>query len=47
MAPYDIIKNGETQEYTVSWKSHGYYVWDEKGVILNCLPNATVNSNCD
>jgi hypothetical protein len=45
MAPYDILKNGETQEYTVRWKSHCCYVWDEKGVILNCLPNATVNSN--
>jgi hypothetical protein len=38
MAPYDILKNGETQEYTVSWKIHCYYVWDEKSVIVNCLP---------
>jgi len=38
MATYDIPKNGETQEYTVSWKSHGYNVWDENGVIVNCLP---------
>lgn len=38
MALYDTLKNGETQEYTVSWKSHGYYVWDEKGVVRNCLP---------
>jgi Trm5-related predicted tRNA methylase len=38
VALYDILKNGKTQEYTVSWKSHGYYVWDEKGVIVNYLP---------
>jgi len=37
VALYDILKNGKTQEYTVSWKSHGYYVWDEEGVIVNYL----------
>jgi hypothetical protein len=46
MAPYNIPKEEEIQEYAVSWKNHGQNLLGWEGcVLLNFLPRDNSDSN--
>jgi len=40
MGPYNILKEGEIQEFTVSWQNLGHILEVEEVVFLNFLPSA-------